>query len=265
MNWHWVLHTPSTASTQDRLSSLHYHDYQLTPESSFRFRRVSIHHWSPSARSRWPLKGKLTLLHSHGCESTNCCIGFQHPEHRPSTASKYLSNLTRSRPVSVSPNSLHYGLQVRTIMASKCISTLARLWPPSLHHHSLQVHLHLARLRPPNSLHHGLKVCLITRSITPSKFTWSWPPSASPNSLDHDPGVHLNVHSIMASKCISEYTGLLPPSASPNSLDHSHGVYRWVHLIVIIRHTSNCSQVPHTATPDIPCVEWELLGSYIDI
>jgi len=34
--------TPSTASTQDCLSSLHSHDYELTPECSFSFRRAFL-------------------------------------------------------------------------------------------------------------------------------------------------------------------------------------------------------------------------------
>jgi len=46
---HRVQHTPSTASTQDCLSSLHSHDYELTPECSFSFRRASLHDRPPSA------------------------------------------------------------------------------------------------------------------------------------------------------------------------------------------------------------------------
>jgi hypothetical protein len=38
---HRVQHTPSTASIPDCLSSLHSHDYGLTPECSFSFRRAS--------------------------------------------------------------------------------------------------------------------------------------------------------------------------------------------------------------------------------
>jgi hypothetical protein len=37
-----VQHTPSTAYTQDCLSSLHSHDHELTPECSFSFRRASL-------------------------------------------------------------------------------------------------------------------------------------------------------------------------------------------------------------------------------
>ena len=57
----------------------------------------------------------------------------------------------RTRPISlndslhsVSPNLLDYGLPVHTNMDSKCISKLARLWPPSVSLNSLnyrfQVH-----------------------------------------------------------------------------------------------------------------------------
>jgi hypothetical protein len=48
---HRVQHTPSTASTQDCLSSLHSHDYELTPECNFSFRRASLHDRPPSASS----------------------------------------------------------------------------------------------------------------------------------------------------------------------------------------------------------------------
>ena len=45
----------------------------------------------------------------------------------------HISKLARSRPPSVSPDSLNYVLRVRSITASKCISKLARLWPPQVH------------------------------------------------------------------------------------------------------------------------------------
>jgi len=65
---HCVQHTPSTASTQDCLSSLHSHDYELTTECSYSFWRTSLHDRPPSASSPWELNGKVTLWHSHGCE-----------------------------------------------------------------------------------------------------------------------------------------------------------------------------------------------------
>jgi len=119
------------------------------------------------------------------------------PALHPSTASKYSSSLPQSRPPSVSPNSLNQGLQVhlqtRSITASRCISSLAPLRSASSHGHGLQVHIFkLARLRPP---------------------------SVSPNSLDHCLQVHLQTHSITASKCISNVARLRPRSLSLSALD----------------------------------------------
>jgi len=92
---HQVQHTPSTASTQDYLSSLHSHNYNLTPESSCSFRRASLQHQLPPASSPWEPKDRVTPSHSHGCELTNWWIEFhQHPARLPSTTSKF-SNLTR--------------------------------------------------------------------------------------------------------------------------------------------------------------------------
>jgi hypothetical protein len=48
---HRVEHTPSTASTHDCLSSLHSHNYELTPECSFSFRRASLQARPPPACS----------------------------------------------------------------------------------------------------------------------------------------------------------------------------------------------------------------------
>jgi len=195
MSWHRVQHTPSTASTQHCLSSLHSDDYELTPESSFSFRRTSLHNWPPSASSPWELKGKVTLSHSHGSELTNWWIQSHHPVRHPLTASKYSSNLARSRPPSASPISLDHGLQVHlqthSITASKCISKLARLRPASSHEHGLQVHP---------------QTRLITISECISKLSWSLPPNVSPYMLDYRLQVHLQTRSITASEYISEFT-----------------------------------------------------------
>jgi len=60
-------------------------------------------------------------------------------------ASRYSSNVAQSWHPGAAVNSLIHGLQVhlwiRSITASKCISTLARSWPPSSHGHGHQVHL----------------------------------------------------------------------------------------------------------------------------
>jgi hypothetical protein len=68
---HQVQHIPCTASTQGCLSSLHSHDYELTPECRFSFQNASLYDWPPSASSLWQLKGKVSLSHSHSCELTN--------------------------------------------------------------------------------------------------------------------------------------------------------------------------------------------------
>jgi hypothetical protein len=181
--------------------------------------------------------------------------------------SKCISKLARLRPPSASLSSLDHGLpvhlQTRQITASKCISELARLQAPS------------ASLSP---LDHGLHLHLHTRSITASKcisklaqsqspsvslnshdyrlkHARSWLSSVSPDSLDHDLRVHLSIHFITASKCISKSAQLLPPSASPKSLDHGVGVYLSVHSNVIFRRTLNCSLPPPAASRDIPFVD----------
>ena len=74
-------------------------------------------------------------------------------------------------------------------MASKCISKLARSWPPSASLSSLDL---------------SLQVHIQTRSITACKFAHSLPPTY----------VHLQTRSILASRCISEFTRSTSPSAS---------------------------------------------------
>jgi len=196
---HRVQHTPSTVSTQDCLSSLHSHEYRLTPE--WNFRGASLHDRLPSAKSPWKPKGIVTWLHSHGGELTNRWIESQHPARLQSTASKSSSNLPWSRPPSfvqtclitvskcisklaqsrtpsVSADLLNYCLQDRTIMASNCISKLAWLQPASAN--------------------------LQTGSNTASKLAQKWPPS----SLHHDHEVHHQSRSVTISECISKFTRL---------------------------------------------------------
>jgi hypothetical protein len=92
---------------------------------------------------------------------------------------------------SVLPNSLDYGLQVRTIMASKCISKLARS---------------RSRSASLSSLDHSLQVYLQIHSITASKCISKLARSRPPSSHDHGLQVHLQTRSITASECISEFT-----------------------------------------------------------
>jgi len=121
--------------------------------------------------------------------------------------------------------SLQMQLQTRSILASKCIPKLARSRPPSS---SLGYTIlaskcisKLAASRPPSaSLSYtisGFKsISKLARSWPPSaslSSTRSWPPSTSPNSLNRGLQVHLPVHTMMASKCISK----LSQSASPGA------------------------------------------------
>ena len=132
----------------------------------------------------------------------------------PLTASKYSSKLTQSRPPSVSLISLDYGLPVRTIMASQCIS--------------------------PNSLNHGLQVylqpCLITASKCIYKLARSQSWSASRSSLNHGLLVYLQIRSISTSKCISNLAPSKPRSISLNSPDR----HFQAHLELLSR--TACSQ-----------------------
>ena len=132
---------------------------------------------------------------------------------RSITATKCITKVARSQPLSVSPNPLNHSLQVHlqthSITASKCMFRLPRLRPSSLHDNGLKVHLQTRSIMAsmcisPNSLHHSLQVRMImastswylqTRLNTASRCIFNlaplWPPSASPNSLDHDLRVHL--------------------------------------------------------------------------
>jgi hypothetical protein len=74
------------------------------------------------------------------------------------TASKFISYPTQLQLRRWSPTLPNFRLQTYTVTASKCISTLPRLWPPSLHNHNHQNNL-------PNSLNYGLSVHLLTESI----------------------------------------------------------------------------------------------------
>ena len=187
-NVHRVQHTPSTAYTQDSLSSLDSHDYELTPECCFSFQCTSLHDQLPLASSPWDLKGKGSLSHAHGCELTNWWQKPQHPAHRPSTASQYSSKVARLQP----PSSYNYGLHVHlhtpSITTLECISKFTRSQAlsvsPNTLDYGMQVYLQarlimasnyiskLAWLRSLNKLHHGLQVYLQTHSITASKLAW---------------------------------------------------------------------------------------------
>jgi hypothetical protein len=117
------------------------------------------------------------------------------------TRSITASKLAQSRPQSESANSLNYGLQSCSITASMCISKLARLWSASSRDYGLQVHISkLAQSRPWSVSLNPLDYCLY-KCIS--------------NSLYHHLGMHLLVHSTIASKCTFQYSRL--PATKGNS------------------------------------------------
>ena len=163
---HRVQHTLSTASTQECLSSLHSHDCKVTPECSVSF-------WCASLHDR-PLVRIRVILFDH-------CLR------------------------SVSLNLLNYGIQVRTIMALKCISKVA----PSQHSSEC-----------PNSLDYGLPVRTIKASKCISSLAGAWSRSASLSSLDHGLQVYLQISVISAWTVMFNLAQSLPRSVSLSSIDH---------------------------------------------
>jgi len=152
------------------------------------------------------------------------------------SASKRIPKLAWSRPPSVSLSStwsqppsasLSY-----SISASKCISKPARSRPPSASlcstwsqppsvflSYSISASKCIskpARLRPPSA----------SLSSTRSR-----PPSASPNSLDRSLQVHLPVHMITASKCISRFSQSASPGAPAITLQY-HLPPDWLYVYI---------------------------------
>ena len=99
------------------------------------------------------------------------------------SSSKCISKHAQSQSPSVSPKPVRLWPQVPTIIASKCISTLARSWSRSASLSSLDHFLQVY-----------LQICLITASKCISKLTWSRPQSVSPNSPDYGLQVRIQVH-----------------------------------------------------------------------
>jgi len=211
MSLHWVQHTPSTTYTG---YSIHPRLFVFPSSSWLRFdlwmlvqlpaclptRSIAISQLSMRAQ----IKGKVTCSHSHGCKSTNWWIQSQHPARCPSTASKYSSNLARSRPPSVSLKSLDHGLQVYLQTGSITACKFGRSRPPSA---------------SPNSLDHGLQVYLQTRSMIASKCISKFDRLRPRSSLDPGLQVDLQILSITASKCISKLARSRPRSVSLSSVD----------------------------------------------
>jgi len=115
-------------------------------------------------------------------------------------ASKCISKLARWQPPSASPNSLHHGLQLhlqtRSVTSSKCISRLAHLQPASSQDDGHEVHISkLAQSRPPsvstNSVDYGLHKCI-------SRDAPSRPRSISLSSLHRHIEGHLELLSSTA-------------------------------------------------------------------
>jgi hypothetical protein len=179
------------------------------------------------------------MLRSYGCNTTLILL---HPRGRQSFCTV---SAVRNTWVSVTETRVVADADCM-IMACKCISQTVWLWPLNLFDHSLQVYLQ-------------------TCSITASKFTQPWPPSVSPNMLEYNLRVHLYIHLITVSMYISKYSQLPPASASPRSLNPGLGVHIWVHLNVIFRCNLNCCEVLPIASPDMPFLEWEHVGGFIDV
>jgi len=155
---HRVQHTPSTAYTEYSIHrSTAYTEEQHTPSTAY-----TVYCIIPrSTVSRSHLSADhvvLNSLHSHNHELTNQWSVSS----RRASLPNYRLQIDR----------LQVLLRSRSITASKCISSLARL-------------------RPPISLDHGLQLPLQTRSIMASNLARSQPPSASLNSLDHSLQVNL--------------------------------------------------------------------------
>jgi len=161
----------------------------------------------------------------------------------PLTASKYSSNLARSRPPNASRNSLHHGLQVHLQPRSITPCEFAQSWPQNASGNSLDHGLEVSTImaskwyasklawsRPPSVtltwLHYGLQVRTGMASWCISKLAWSRCRSASLSSLDHDLEGYLQIRLITASKFISTLARSRPQSISLSSLDRHSQAHR---------------------------------------
>jgi len=188
---HQVQHTPSTAYTKYSIHrALHHpniHCFSLPASlSSFgrpcctqfsTFLQLRINQWLESQLPLclpsellppdWPPPSTPPIWLNHGLQA--------HLQTLSITASKCITELAPSQPVSASPNSVDHDLQVHLQThlntASKCCSKLAPLQPPGVSRH-----LHDYRLQ----------VCPITTSKCITKIAWLRPRVASLCSLDHN-------------------------------------------------------------------------------
>jgi hypothetical protein len=156
------------------------------------------------------------LSQSHGCQltdeknlSTWCAVHQPPPSTCPNSLDYGLPVRTIMASKGISLNSLDHGLhgylETRSITASKCISTLAGLRPRSVFS---------------NSRDNGLETCSIPASKCILKFARLRSPSVSSASLEPGLQVHPQTHSIMASEHISEFTRSSFSGSPRNSLKH---------------------------------------------
>jgi len=217
MSYHWVKHTPiqHTLSTSYTEYSIHrvqhtpstaYTEYCINPRSTVSCCQPVSHLWADVV--------VLNSLHSHDYKVTNkSCLSCRH----------------RSLPIyRLQIDHLQVLLQSQSIMAFKCISKLTRSRPPSVSpdslYNGLQVHRSVTRSQPPkksaNSLNYGLHVHLWVQ-------------------LDLRMQVHLQTHSIAASKYIPQFTQSRPPCASLNS------VTQRLEVLLSLCSSNVCSQIGH--------------------
>jgi len=137
-------------------------------------------------------------------------------------------------------------------MPSKCISKLGQLWPASVSPHSLhyglQVHLQTCSIT-------ATKVPMImVFRVHISKLARSRPPSVCLNSVDYG----LQIRTIMASKCISTLAQSRSRSVSPNTFNYCLQVQPQTRLITVSECISEFTRSSFSGTPRIcsqpPCL-----------
>jgi hypothetical protein len=158
MNWVSAQVAPPSRTTTSRLTASNFCS-EFTPS------------WPPSGS---PKSQDLTL---QVYLQIRMIMDSRFKRSRPS---KFIAKFGRLWAWSATPNSLYYSLQVHlrmhSIKASKCISKLARLCPPSVHHHGLQWISKLAQ-----SLPQSTSLCLLDHSVVTR---WSYK-KASPTATPH--------------------------------------------------------------------------------
>jgi len=228
MSWHQVQHTPSTAYTKYSI-----HRVQHTPSTAYTadcvIPRLNVSQPVSQLSADYVV---LNSLRSHDYESSNelslsfhrTCLSIYRLQIRSLQIDcLQIDHLQFNR---LQINHLQVLLQSRLIMASKCISKLTRSGSPSSHDHVLLLITSWPINRVSASIAHAswstasrlTPLRSIASRSTASKYSsnldWSWPPSVSPNTLNSSIQVHLWLHSISVSKCISKHARLRRPSTS---------------------------------------------------